>query len=85
MNTNRFTERQQEILQHLRDKATGQKRLLLEHALNNSLAESDIETVCRIINDEFLMHGLLDEKYNPNEYGRELESLLDIINRPRLG
>ena len=85
MNTNTLTERQREILQQLRDKTTGQKRELLENVLNNSLANSDMEKVCLIINGEFLMHGILDEKYNPNEYGRELEEMLDVINKPRLG
>ncbi len=84
MNTSILTERQREILQHLRDKAAGEKRLLLEHALSNSLAKCDIEEVCGIIYGEYGMHGLLDEDYNPNEYGRELEELLDVINRPRL-
>ena len=85
MSKNILTERQLEILQHIRDKAVGNKRQLLEHVLDNSHAKNDIEAVCKIINDEFLMHGILDEKYNPNEYGRELEGLLDIVNKPRLG
>ena len=84
MNTSTLTARQREILQNLRNNATGRKRQLLEQVLANSLAESDIETVCRIINDEFLMHGILDEKYNPNDYGLELERLLDSVNKPRL-
>jgi hypothetical protein len=29
------------------------------------------------------MHGLLPN-YEPNEYGLELEALLNIVNRPRL-
>ena len=84
MNTYVLTERQRDIVHHLRDKATGQKRQLLEDVLNNSLAKNDIETVCGILHGEHMMHGLRDEKFNPNEYGRELEELLDVINRPRL-
>ena len=82
MNTHGFTQRQREILQHLRDQAIEQKRQFLDRALSGSLAKCDIEAVCKILNDEFLMHGILDDKYNTNEYGRELEELVDIINHP---
>ena len=84
MNSYTLTERQLQILASLRDKAAEGKKQLLEDAINNKLAISDIEALCRILNDEFLMNGILDKNYTPNEYGHELEVLLDIINRPRL-
>jgi hypothetical protein len=71
-------------LHHRRDKASGHERQLLENTLSNSLAKNDMETVIHIISNEFNLHGILDANYNSNDYGRELEELLDFINRPRL-
>jgi len=83
MNIYMFTERQRVILRQLRDKAIGEKKQFIEYALSNSLARNDIEIVCQMINSEFLMNGI-NKDYSPTEYGRELEGLLDVINRPRL-
>ncbi|KFI25662.1 hypothetical protein CG50_04915 [Paenirhodobacter enshiensis] len=44
---------------------------------------SEIDILCDLINAEFMMEGILPT-YEPNEYGVELESLLDLINRSRL-
>lgn len=44
---------------------------------------SDIGALCDVINAEFMMEGILPN-FEPNEYGLELEKLLDVINRPRL-
>lgn len=41
------------------------------------------DEICIWINDEFMIRGLLDDA-TPNEYGTNLENLLDIINRRRL-
>ncbi len=58
---------------------------LLSRALREELPRADIEAVCQLINDEFLMRGInISPDYSPNEYGRELEQLLDAVNRPRL-
>ena len=75
--------RQREILQTIRDKSPDDRKILFENALNNVHTIGDIEVLCQLINDEFLMNGI-DEDYKPNKYGRELEELLDAINRPRL-
>jgi hypothetical protein len=83
MRSPRFTDRQIEILKSLRDKATAQKKELLDQTLGETLHLSDIETVCQLINDEYLMKGI-NPDYNPNDYGRELERLLDAVNRRRL-
>jgi hypothetical protein len=83
MSNGHLTERQIEILQYLRDKVTNGKNRLLDQVLSSTLPKSDIETVCQMINDEYLMKGI-KEDYTPNEYGRELEELLDVVNRPRL-
>jgi hypothetical protein len=42
-----------------------------------------IDQLCEWINDEFMMHGLAEDD-RPNEYGFQLERLLDAVNRQRL-
>ena len=44
---------------------------------------AEIDVICGLINAEFMMEGILPT-FEPNEYGLELEGLLDLINRPRL-
>jgi hypothetical protein len=79
----RFSERQIEILRSLKDNATDEKKTILDQALGQTLPAGDIESVCQLINDEYLMKGI-NPDYSPNDYGRELELLLDEVNRPRL-
>jgi len=83
MSANYLIKRHIEILMSLRDRAGKDNKYLLDHAINGSLPRSDIEAVCQIINDEYLMHGI-EKDYKPNDYGLELEKLLDAINRPRV-
>ncbi len=83
MSAGYLTERQIEILKSLRDRSNQETGLLLDRAINGTLPINDIESICRVINDEYLMKGI-KEGYSPNEYGHELESLLDLINRPRI-
>jgi hypothetical protein len=70
-----LTARQVQILETLRNNAKGRDKVLLQSAIGGSLELRDIETVCTVINDEFLMRGIKDD-WEPNEYGLELESLL---------
>lgn len=83
MNSGYLTERQVEILRRLRDGAVEANQRLFDHVLSGTLSKSDIEAVCQLINDEYLMNGI-NEDYGPNEYGRQLEELLDVVNRPRI-
>lgn len=39
-----------------------------------------IDQICEWINDEFMMYGLIEGEL-PNQYGVQLEQLLDLINR----
>jgi hypothetical protein len=78
-----LTKRQIEILESLQRGGSEHKKELLSRALREELPRADIEAVCQLINDEFLMRGI-NPDYSPNEYGRELEQLLDAVNRPRL-
>jgi hypothetical protein len=83
MNEIKLSERQREILNLLRGRAAAEKRSHFDRVLTNSHDASDIDIVCRLINDEYLMTGI-EPNYNPNAYGRELESLLNTVNKPRL-
>lgn len=78
-----LTERQIQIVRSLRDRAAEEQKELLNRVINGDLPLGSIEAVCQLINDEYLMKGIGPD-YNPNEYGRELEGLLDVVNRPRL-
>ena len=83
MNEKYFTNRQIEILKNLEKEVDPQDMYLLTQAIEGLLPKNDIEAVCQIINNEYLMRGI-NESYSPNDYGKELESLIDIINRPRI-
>jgi len=83
MSAGYLTERQIEILKSLRDKADEGTKQLLGRAIGGTLPRGDIEAVCQAINNEYLMKGI-KEDYTPSEYGRELEDLLDVVNRPRI-
>jgi len=83
MKTYSLSIRQREILESIQNKLPTDLKQHFENALNNTLTAVEIERLCQLINDEFLMNGINDD-YSPNNYGRELEELLDVINRPRL-
>jgi hypothetical protein len=59
------------------------KKLSCKASKKNKLTMNNIDFLCKLINDEFIKNGI-DENFEPNEYGHELENLLDEINRPRL-
>jgi hypothetical protein len=78
-----ITSHQIMILRRLREKLNGRDADLLEDVICGRLGVKDIQRVCEIINDEYLMKGI-EENYSPNEYGRDLENLLNKVNAPRL-
>ncbi|MEA9976445.1 hypothetical protein QN382_23505 [Pseudomonas sp. 10B1] len=55
---------------------------LAEKLLNGSLSSSEVDEVCELISNEFLINGI-EESFEPNSYGLELELLLDAVNRGR--
>ena len=55
---------------------------LAEKLFNGSLSSSEIDKLCELISNEFLMNGV-EESFEPNSYGLELELLLDAVNRGR--
>lgn len=78
-----FTERQINILTAMSASAPLANKTLLDKVFVSELTFHEIDAVCGIINNEFMMKGLLPN-YEPNEYGLELEKLLDVINKPRI-
>lgn len=56
---------------------------LAEKLLNEEISSTEIDALCELISNEFMMNGI-EESFEPNEYGRELEKLLDSVNRGRL-
>jgi hypothetical protein len=71
------------MLKKLSCKASKKNKFFFENAIKNKLTMNNIDFLCKLINDEFIKNGI-DENFEPNEYGHELENLLDEINRPRL-
>lgn len=55
---------------------------LTEKLLNGSLSSGEVDELCELISNEFLMNGV-EESFEPNSYGFELELLLDVVNRSR--
>ena len=63
--------------------AESPKPYLAEKLMNKKISPNEIDELCELISNEFMMNGI-QESYEPNEYGRELEKLLDAVNRGRL-
>lgn len=56
---------------------------LAEKLMNEKIFPLEIDELCELISNEFMMNGI-EESFEPNGYGRELEKLLDSVNRDRL-
>ncbi|KAJ9429976.1 hypothetical protein SAMN05518863_10714 [Candidatus Pantoea symbiotica] len=59
------------------------ERSLAEKAISGELTEDDVEVICNLISNEFMLNGITED-FEPNEYGIELESLLNTVNKNRL-
>jgi hypothetical protein len=81
---NLLTDRQMEILSGLLASDAGKNSPASVTLENGQVSLSDVDALCGLINAEFMMKGILPS-FEPNEYGIELERLLDIVNKPRLG
>ena len=79
-----LTGRQKEIIRNLRARCAGKGNIAFDYLEKGEINFSDIGIICDLINSEFMMEGILPN-FEPNKYGLELEELLDVINRPRLG
>jgi hypothetical protein len=78
-----LTNRQIEIVSNLRIKDAGKNTAAFDSLNAGEMTFFEIDAICGLINAEFMMEGILPT-FEPNEYGLELERLLDLINRPRL-
>lgn len=79
-----LTERQKEILKKLRTNDAGLNAITFDNLENGQINANEIGALCDLVNAEFMLKGILPS-FEPNQYGLELENLLDVINRPRLG
>ncbi|MGC6388433.1 hypothetical protein ACMV8I_12335 [Ewingella sp. S1.OA.A_B6] len=57
--------------------------MIASKIMNNLLTPNEIEDLCGLISNEFMLNGITED-FEPSEYGKELETLLDIVNRKRL-
>ncbi|NUY03864.1 hypothetical protein [Paraburkholderia youngii] len=78
-----LNDRQKQIVSSLRVKDAGKNAAAFDNLEKGEMTFSENGALCGLINAEFMMEGILPN-FEPNEYGLELESLLDLINRPRL-
>jgi hypothetical protein len=78
-----LTDSQWEIMKKLRAKFAKMNVDAFNNLEKGEFTFSEIDMICNLINEEFLMEGILPN-FEPNAYGLELEKLLDAINRPRL-
>ncbi|RQR43494.1 hypothetical protein DIE20_11565 [Burkholderia sp. Bp9131] len=78
-----LTDRQKEIVRDLRLKDAGKNVLAFDSLESGEVSLSEIDLLCGLVNGEYMMEGILPN-FEPNEYGVELEALLDVINRQRL-
>ena len=77
-----LTVRQKAIVNSLRLKGAEEFQSMLGELENGRLTMTDIEALCTLINEDFMMEGILPS-FEPNAYGRELETLLDVVNSAR--
>lgn len=78
-----LTERQKAIVNSLRLKGSEKTQNILGELENGNSTTADIEKLCALINEEFMMEGILSS-FEPNAYGLELETLLDVVNSARI-
>lgn len=78
-----LTPRQQVLIKNLCGACAHASEHLAEKVFSGLLSFDEIELICDLISNE-MMQGGINENFEPNDYGKELELLLDIINRPRL-
>jgi len=78
-----LTLEQQGIIRSIINNASPENIDLIEKATNGTLSTDEIDEMCDLISKEFMMNGI-NEDFEPNNYGRALEDILDIVNRKRL-
>jgi len=56
---------------------------LAQKAIVGKLTSNEAEVLCSLISNEFMLNGI-NEDFEPNDYGKELEELLDAVNKNRI-
>jgi len=59
------------------------RQSLAEKAIMGMLTSDEIEELCGLIFNEFMLNGIT-ENFEPNDYGKKLEDLLDAVNKSRV-
>ncbi|CNJ54239.1 hypothetical protein HB991_18615 [Yersinia mollaretii] len=77
---NILTPRHQEIIANL---CGSDNSTVVSKIIDNLLTPNEIEDLCSLISNEFMLNGITED-FEPTKYGKELEELLDIVNRNRL-
>ena len=80
---NKLTNRQVELIEMLSTTGNGVHEDLSGRAAAGTLSSNEIELLCELISNELMMKGI-EETFEPNAYGKELEVLLDSVNRQSL-
>lgn len=77
----KLTALQVEILEQVfKDRDAAQWIAAIEH---ESLNPGQVEEACDLLSGEFHMNGI-DQNFEATSYGKQIELLLDLVNRPRL-
>lgn len=78
-----LTEEQVKLLVSICRLAGAHPLSLAEKLMRSSISSNEIDELCELISNEFMLNGI-EENFEPNDYGRKLEHLLDTVNRDRL-
>ena len=78
-----LTELQSELIRYLCTNSDGTKTHLGQKAIEETLSSSETDRLCELISNEMMLNGI-EETFEPNAYGKKLESLLDAVNGSRL-
>jgi len=78
-----LTKRQDELIEYLCGLDDGANAELGKRAKAGQLSSDDVGRLCEIISDELMLKGI-EKSFEPNDYGLELEKLLDDVNSERL-
>lgn len=75
-----LTDGQMQLLSILCTSGVERHLFLLKKFLDHTLASNEADQLLELISNEFLLNGI-EESFEPNNYGLELELLLDDVKR----
>lgn len=74
---------QQNLIVSLCNDSDASTQSLAEKTIVGILTSNEVEVLCSLISNEFMLNGIT-ESFEPNDYGKELEELLDAVNKIRV-